>query len=105
MLCFVLKPAKAPVVNGENLYDVRVNGEPLFRVFVSNAGVGERKVMVCFRHVLSVCFFNFNLGDFPEYDKENDNEEGKSTLPGDGQLQEAVPEGGCGLPVLQAPQA
>ena len=46
MLCFVLKPAKAPVVNGENLYDVRVNGEPLFRVRARNAGLGERKVMV-----------------------------------------------------------
>ena len=103
MLCFVLKPAKAPVVNGENLYDVRVNGEPLFRVRAKNAGLGERKVMVCFRHELTGRTLNFNLGDFPEYDKENDNE-GKRTLPGDGQLQEAVPEGGCGLPVLQAPQ-
>ena len=87
MLCFVLKPAKAPVVNGENLYDVRVNGEPLFRVRARNAGLGERKVMVCFRHELTGRTLNFNLGDFPEYDKE------------------AVPEGGCGLPVLQAPQA
>ena len=101
MLCFVLKPAKAPVVNGENLYDVRVNGEPLFRVRAKNAGLGERKVMVCFRHELTGRTLNFNLGDFPEYDKENDNE-GKRTMPGDGQLQEAIPEGRGDVPVLQA---
>lgn len=100
MLCFVLKPAKAPVIRGENLYDVKVNGEALFRVRAKNAALGERKVMVCFRHELAGRTLDFNLGDFPEYDKEKD--DGKErTVPGVGQLQAPIPEGGDDLPVLQ----
>ena len=103
MLCFVLKPfPKAGIVRGETLYNVRVNGERLFQVRARNAAVGERKIMVCFRHELAGRTLNFNLGDFPEYDKEKD--EGKSTVPGDGKLQEAVPEGRCDVPVLQEAQ-
>lgn len=103
MLCFVLKPVKAPVVNGENLYDVRVNGESLFRVRARNAASGERKVMVCFRHELTGRTLNFNLGDFPDYDKEKNEEKGN--LPGLGQLPEAVPEGRGDVQDVQAPQA
>lgn len=79
MLCFVLKPAKAPVVRGENLYDVKVNGEKLFRVRAKNAALGERKIMACFRHELTERVIDFNLGDFPEYDKRKDGNENKET--------------------------
>ena len=103
MLCFVLKPVPgAGVVKGETLYDVRVNGEALFQVRARNAALGERKIMVCFRHELTARLLDFNLGDFPEYDKEKD--EGKRTVPGDGQLQEAIPEGRGDVPVLQEAQ-
>ena len=103
MLCFVLKPVpKAGVVKGETLYDVRVNGEQLFQVRAKNAALGERKIMACFRHELTGRTLNFNLEDFPDYDKEKD--EGKRTVPGDGQLQEAIPEGRGDMPVLQEAQ-
>ena len=61
MIQLVMKPEKAPVVNHEGLYSVRMNGEHLMHIRARNAPHAERKLAYCFRRELSGKTLDFNL--------------------------------------------
>ena len=80
MIQLVMKPEKAPVVNHEGLYSVRMNGEHLMHIRARNAPHAERKLAYCFKRELSGKTLDFNLEAFTEgglledEDNENDTE-------------------------------
>lgn len=78
MIQLVMKPEKAPVVNREGLYSVRMNGEHLFHVRARNAPHAERKLAYCFKRELSGKTLDFNLEAFTEggllEDTKNEND-------------------------------
>ena len=61
MINLVMKPEKAPVVNREGLYSVRLNGEHFMHVRARNAAHAEKKLAYCFRRELSGKTLDFNL--------------------------------------------
>lgn len=78
MIQLVMKPEKAPVVNHEGLYSVRMNGEHLMHIRARNAPHAERKLAYCFKRELSGKTLDFNLEAFTEggqlEDEENEND-------------------------------
>lgn len=66
MIQLVMKPEKAAVVNKENLYSVRMNGEHLMHVRARNAPHAEKKLAYCFRRELTGKTLDFNLEAFAE---------------------------------------
>lgn len=66
MIQLVMKPEKAAVVNKENLYSVRMNGEHLMHVRARNAPHAEKKLAYCFRRELTGKTLDFNLEAFTE---------------------------------------
>lgn len=78
MIQLVMKPEKAPVVNHEGLYSVRMNGEHLMHIRALNAPHAERKLAYCFKRELSGKTLDFNLEAFTEggllEDSENEND-------------------------------
>ena len=78
MIQLVMKPEKAPVVNREGLYSVRMNGEHLMHIRARNAPHAERKLAYCFKRELSGKTLDFNLEAFTEggllEDSENEND-------------------------------
>ena len=66
MIQLVMKPEKAPVVNKENLYSVRMNGEHLMHVRARNAQHAEKKLAYCFKRELTGKTLDFNLEAFTE---------------------------------------
>lgn len=61
MIQLVMKPEKAPVVNHEGLYSVRMNGEHLMHIRARNAQHAERKLAYCFRRELTGKTLDFDL--------------------------------------------
>ena len=61
MINLVMKPEKAPVVNREGLYSVRLNGEHLMHVRARNAAHAEKKLAYCFKRELTGKTLDFNL--------------------------------------------
>lgn len=85
MLQLVMKPEKAPVVNREGLYSVRMNGEHLMHIRARNAQHAEKKLAYCFKRELSGKTLDFNLEAFTEggiledkANEDNGNETGAS---------------------------
>lgn len=78
MIQLVMKPEKAPVVNHEGLYSVRMNGEHLMHIRARNAPHAERKLAYCFKRELSGKTLDFNLEAFTEggllEEMENEND-------------------------------
>jgi hypothetical protein len=66
MIQLVMKPVRAPIVNREGLYSVRMNGEHLMHIRARNAPHAERKLAYCFRRELSGKTLDFNLEAFTE---------------------------------------
>ena len=66
MLQLVMKPEKAPVVNHEGLYSVRMNGEHLMHIRARNAQHAEKKLAYCFKRELTGKTLDFNLEAFTE---------------------------------------
>ena len=66
MIQLVMKPEKAPVVNHEGLYSVRMNGEHLMHIRAKNAQHAEKKLAYCFKRELSGKTLDFNLEAFTE---------------------------------------
>ena len=66
MIQLVMKPEKAPVVNHEGLYSVRMNGEHLMHIRARNAQHAEKKLAYCFKRELSGKTLDFNLEAFTE---------------------------------------
>lgn len=66
MIQIVMKPEKAPVVNHEGLYSVRLNGEHLMYVRAKNALHAEKKLIYCFKRELTGKTLSFNLEAFTE---------------------------------------
>ena len=68
MIQLVMKPEKAPVVNREGLYSVRMNGEHLLHVRARNAPHAERTLAYCFKRELSGKTLDFNLEEMENED-------------------------------------
>jgi len=94
MLQLVMKPEKAPVVNHEGLYSVRLNGEHLMYVRAKNAQHAEKKLVYCFKRELTGKTLSFNLEAFTEggilEDENEDN--GNETGAGGAVSEPAHPE-------------
>jgi len=61
MICVVMKPEKAPVVNHENLYGAWFNGSLLLRVRARNAKHAEEKFMYLMERETKGKTLDFNL--------------------------------------------
>lgn len=70
MICVVMKPEKAPVVNRENLYGAWFNGSLLLHVRARNARHAEEKFMYLMNREAKGKTLDFNL----EKEMSNDGE-------------------------------
>lgn len=66
MIRIVMRPRKAPVVNGEGLYLAEANGQPLMSVRARRAEHAERKLMFLLRRETTGKVLDFRLEDHDE---------------------------------------
>lgn len=79
MIQIVMKPEKAPVVNHEGLYSVRMNGEHLMHIRALNAAHAENKLTFCFRRELSGKTLDFDLRAAMKTKEDSENENDTET--------------------------
>lgn len=64
MIKIVMRPKKAPIVNGEGLYGAEFNSEILMDIRAKTAAHAEDKLMFCFKRELTGKTLSFKLEDF-----------------------------------------
>lgn len=96
MIQLVMKPEKAPVVNHEGLYSVRMNGEHLMHIRAKNAQHAEKKLAYCFKRELSGKTVDFNLEAFTEGGLLEDGETEQTEEKGNGSDNGGNGAGGTG---------